>query len=592
MSLPNPDTSNVSPRNDVNQSLGEPSITSSSSSSSSTPAATTPPIRNDARKSYLDVPAFHPTFRPSLDSTFTELSELSFHSEELRNTRPLIRSVPEDARRPPATSFWSRFAVALHKFYIFNYGAMLVILAQFFGVGMNVSTQLLETAGSHGEPMHPYQILFVRQSITAALCTAYGLYTKSIPDFPLGPRDVRWLLVSRGLCGFFGVFGMYFSLLYLPLSEATVLTFLSPILSCYLCSFVIPGETFTKQQQLAGFVSLIGVIFIAQPASLFASSTSDSTSSPSSGGPGTSAARNSTMTQEQPEQGPTPHEHLLAIAIAMVGVLGSTGAFTSIRAIGTRAHAFISINYFSVWCTIVSMFCLIVFPDVKFRLPGNLIEWTLLISLGLFGFVMQFLLTAGLTYGGPSLPSEASVPPPPEHHLSFAKTGDVENHDPDRPNVPHESFRFQSIPRPTAAGSGTRATSMVYVQMLFALASDRVFFKITPTAMSWIGSGLILAGAIWVAAARDEETTTTSSHTGVDDAVLPGSSVVLTESTGGKENEVTEEVVGLMQDHDIHEAYDDDDDDDERGEATPKDGHDDGGTVEALELDELPTTPK
>lgn len=505
---------------------------------------------------------------------------MSFHSEELRNTRPLIRSVPEDAK--PPTSLWSRFVVALHKFYIFNYGAMLVVLAQFFGVGMNVSTQLLETPGSHGEPMHPYQILFVRQFITASLCTAYGLYTKSIPDFPFGPREVRWLLVSRGLCGFFGVFGMYFSLLYLPLSEATVLTFLSPILSCYLCSFIIPGETFTRQQQLAGFLSLIGVVFIAQPASLFASttgSTTDSTPPPPPGGP-VGPARNSTMTQEQSAQGPTPHEHLLAIAIAMVGVLGSTGAFTSIRAIGTRAHAFISINYFSVWCTIVSMFCLIVFPGVNFRLPGNLIEWTLLISLGLFGFIMQFLLTAGLTYGGPAMPSQATVPP---EHPSFHKPGDVESHDRDRSHATRESFRFQSIPRPTAAGSGTRATSMVYVQMLFALASDRIFFKITPTAMSWIGSGLILAGAIWVAAARDGETTSIS-HTDVDTTVLPGSAV-LAERSGGKENNVTEEAVGLMQDHDSHDAYND-----ERHGENPEAGHSDGcEPVEALELDELPS---
>ncbi|KIW16661.1 hypothetical protein PV08_03849 [Exophiala spinifera] len=580
MSLIKPGTSEVLPGHDVNQPCGEPSIPPSSSSSSYTAAtaAPIPSIRNDSRKSYLDVPSFRLTSRPSLDSTFTELSELSFHSEELRATRPLIRTVPGDDGKAP-TSAWSRFVVALHNFHVVNYGAMLVVLAQFFGVGMNVSTQLLETAGSHGEPMHPYQILFVRQSITASLCTAYGLYTKSIPDFPLGPRDVRWLLVSRGLCGFFGVFGMYFSLLYLPLSEATVLTFLSPILSCYLCSFVIPGETFTKQQQLAGFLSLVGVVFIAQPASLFASSSPSSSEGP------VVPARNSTMAaQEHPpaKHGPTPHEHLLAIAIAMVGVLGSTGAFTSIRAIGTRAHAFISINYFSVWCTIVSMFCLIVFPEVKFRLPANSIEWTLLASLGLFGFIMQFLLTAGLTYGGPSAPGKTSATP--DHPSSFHKPGDVESHDRDRP----ESFRFRSIPRPTAAGSGTRATSMVYVQMLFALASDKIFFKITPTAMSWVGSGLILAGAIWVAAARDGETT--SSHkASTDNAMLPGPPMPAGRGSGrgGKQTDATEESVGLTQDYDTH----DDTYDDGHGETTSAMHKDkDRRTVEVLELDELPPT--
>ena len=79
--------------------------------------------------------------------------------------------------------------------------------------------------------MHPFQILFVRQSITSALSIAYGVYFTHIPHFPLGPRSVRWLLVTRGLSGFFGVLGLYFSLLYLPLAEATVLTLLAPILT-------------------------------------------------------------------------------------------------------------------------------------------------------------------------------------------------------------------------------------------------------------------------------------------------------------------------------------------------------------------------
>ena len=132
------------------------------------------------RQPYLDVPSF----RPSLDSTYSELSELSFHSSELHNRHPLIRSLSRDAdtssqrRRPP-----SRFQASWDSFIETNYGALLVLASQGFGTGMNISARLLETPGPHGEPMHPFQILFARQSITAAICTAYGLYTKSIPAF-------------------------------------------------------------------------------------------------------------------------------------------------------------------------------------------------------------------------------------------------------------------------------------------------------------------------------------------------------------------------------------------------------------------------
>jgi hypothetical protein len=56
------------------------------------------------------------------------------------------------------------------------------------------------------------QILFARMGITVLLASAYMWYA-AIPDFPLGQREVRLLLVARGLGGFFGVFGMYCKLL-------------------------------------------------------------------------------------------------------------------------------------------------------------------------------------------------------------------------------------------------------------------------------------------------------------------------------------------------------------------------------------------
>ncbi|EXJ83796.1 hypothetical protein A1O1_07423 [Capronia coronata CBS 617.96] len=523
--------------------------------SNSPTAASSPSSSNVTvtRQAYLDVP-LHRTSRASLDSIYSELSELSLHTKERQARHLLFRNASKDSGPTRPLSPRMRIGAALQSFYITNYGAMLVVLAQFFGAGMNVSTRLLETAGPHGKPMHPFQILFARQSITAVLCTSYGLYSKSVPDFPFGPREVRWLLVARGLSGFFGVFGMYFSLLYLPLSEATVLTFLTPILTCYLCSFVMPGETFTRQQQLAGLVSLVGVIFIAQPASLFSSSSSTTTSDPSASPPS-----NSTMTSVAPQE-PTADQHLAAIGIAMLGVLGSTGALTSIRAIGKRAHAFISINYFSVWCTFVSLAALIIFPDVKFRLPGNITEWGLLVSLGLCGFVMQCLLTVGLSYGGPTQRHVAELQ---NDGQTTQKISDIEgdassasenlHHHPSPPEYNAHALPpkhpSSSSSKPKVSGSGTRATSMVYTQMLFALAADKLVFGVSPRTMSWVGSVLILAGAVWVASARDTVAKDKSSAVDSEAGGVAGR-VVVDAQGRGKSEQMVEETVGLMQDQD------------------------------------------
>jgi hypothetical protein len=70
---------------------------------------------------------------------------------------------------------------------------------------MNVATRLLEL---DGKGMHPFQVLFVRMGVTMILCCAYMWYAK-VPYFPLGKKEVRKLLVVRGLSGFFGIFGIY-----------------------------------------------------------------------------------------------------------------------------------------------------------------------------------------------------------------------------------------------------------------------------------------------------------------------------------------------------------------------------------------------
>lgn len=146
----------------------------------------------------------------------------------------------------------------------------------------------------------------------------------------------------------------------------------------------------------------------------------------------------------------SPAQRLAAVLVALTGVLGSAMAFTAMRWIGKRAHPLLSVNYFCVWCTIVSATAMLILPGVEFLLPANLVEWGYLIFLGLCGFAMQFLLSAGL-----------------QHEKS------------------------------------SRATNMVYTQMLFALIFDKLVFGTKPTLLSLLGSSLILGSAIYIAIQKD-----------------------------------------------------------------------------------------
>lgn len=113
---------------------------------------------------------------------------------------------------------------------------------------------------------------------------------------------------------------------------------------------------------------------------------------------------------------------------------------------------------------------------------GNLTEWGLLAVIGIGGFALQFLLTAGLRYE-----------------------------------------------------KSSRATNMVYSQMLFALGADRLIWGIVPGAWSLGGSALILGAAICIALQKDK--TIASQAKVVRPTVVRDEEVALVDGRDGLEME-------------------------------------------------------
>ncbi|KAK6535228.1 hypothetical protein TWF694_001696 [Orbilia ellipsospora] len=331
-----------------------------------------------------------------------------------------------------------------------NSGLLLMLAAQVFASGMSVITRLLETG--FDTEFHALQILFARQIISVVLCSLY-MYFTAVPHFPLGPKGVRWLLVARGVGGFFGVFGLYYSLAYLDVSDATVITFLAPSVAGFAC-WIILKEPFSRLEMLAGFISLMGVLLISRPTSLFylTDEEDDSTDKVSgvsgSGGTEPSPAHDDIRVRLREI---TSAQRFTAVMVALLGVFGAATAYTTIRWIGKRAHPLISVNYFSAYCAIVSCLGLLIIPGIGFQMPHNLIQWLLLFGIGICGFCMQFLLTAALQRERTSL-----------------------------------------------------VTLMVYVQLIFALIWDKLIWDTWPTWTSWLGSFMIVGSAVYVAVQKNK----------------------------------------------------------------------------------------
>ncbi|KAH8986202.1 integral membrane protein DUF6 [Lactarius akahatsu] len=271
---------------------------------------------------------------------------------------------------------------ALSSFLDDNTGLLLVAASQVFFSSMNMAVKLLN---SLDEPVPTFELILVRMAITYAGSVAY-MYWKKIPDPLLGPKGIRTLLVFRGFSGFFGLSGVYFSLQYLSLSDATVLTFMVPIFTGF-SGAVFLKEPVSLRELLAGLCSFLGVILIARPQFLFGSP----------------------QAFLDPEV--TPTQRMLSVIAALIGVAGATGAYTLIRAIGKRAHVLHSMMSFSSQCVLGSTLGMILFK-VPIVVPTRPLWLVMLFLIGIFGFLAQTLLTMGLqreTVGRGSLAIYSSI---------------------------------------------------------------------------------------------------------------------------------------------------------------------------------------
>ncbi|KAK2462408.1 hypothetical protein APHAL10511_005714 [Amanita phalloides] len=313
-----------------------------------------------------------------------------------------------------------------------NAGLLLVVLAEAL---LSAASVTVKRMNGLDPPMSTLQVVMVRMGMTYIFSLAYILWIK-IDDPILGPKGVRLLLVFRGVSGFIALFGTYYPLQYLSLSDATVLTFLSPMCTA-IAGALFLREKFRPSQALAGVVSLLGVVLIARPPSLFGTLTGTSDS-----------IITDVITSESKV---TPTRRMIAVGVALIGVLGLTGAYISISAIGKRAHALHTMAYFSIICFVMSTIGMI-FMRIPVVIPSRLDWMALLLMFCIFGFVAQVFLTMGL--------------------------------------------------QREAAG---RASMGVYTKIVFATIFQRIFFHTTPPWLSIIGIYLILSSALYVAVTKQKK---------------------------------------------------------------------------------------
>ncbi|KAL9938018.1 hypothetical protein V8E36_003563 [Tilletia maclaganii] len=153
---------------------------------------------------------------------------------------------------------------------------------------------------------------------------------------------------------------------------------------------------------------------------------------------------------------PTPHtrtivteeQRVLAVAVALLGVIGSAGAYTTLRCIGTRASPTHSVAYFSTWSMLVAGTGMII-NRTPFIIPTD-VRWAILmVVIGFCGLAAQILAAMG---------------------LAREKAG--------------------------------RATVAVYLQAPITVLYQLLLLRTPLEPLSALGSGIILLASIWVTIAK------------------------------------------------------------------------------------------
>jgi len=191
-----------------------------------------------------------------------------------------------------------------------------------------------------------YQIVFFR-SIGTLFFTIPLIISKKISFF--GNRK-KWLLV-RGLAGVISLTCFFQSLNYLALGTAISLRYTSPIFAA-IFAFIFLKEKIKPMQWLLFLVAFTGVLIIK----------------------GFGGSVNS-----------------IGLLFVFLSAISLGLIFVVIRKIGDSEHPLVIINYFMVMAFLFGG----IMSINNWKTP-NLMEWLLLLSLGVFGYVGQIYMTRAL----------------------------------------------------------------------------------------------------------------------------------------------------------------------------------------------------
>jgi drug/metabolite transporter (DMT)-like permease len=205
-----------------------------------------------------------------------------------------------------------------------------------------------------GRRLPSSQVVLVRAVLTLAL-SWWAVRQAGLPSI-WGTH--RRLLLVRGTLGAIGINCFYWSLVHLPLGEATLIQYTNPIFATILAALWV-GERVRPGEMACLAMAMVGVILITRPGFLFGS------------------AASAYDTRD--------------VTIALFGAVCSGAAYAAVRKMGSGEHPSVVVFYLPL----VTFPIAIPFASTNWLVP-TWTEWLFLLGVGAATQMAQVYMTKGL----------------------------------------------------------------------------------------------------------------------------------------------------------------------------------------------------
>jgi drug/metabolite transporter (DMT)-like permease len=204
-----------------------------------------------------------------------------------------------------------------------------------------------------GRRLGSMEIVLARSVITLGL-SWWSLWRLGVDPFGTNRR----LLLVRGTLGSTALLCYFYSIVHLPLGEATLIQYTNPVFATVLAAMIL-DESLRPAEIVCLVTSLVGVVFIVHPPAVFG--------------------------------GSAPPQNPLYIAAALAGAACSGAAYTLVRKMRGTEHPIVIVSYLPLLGVPMSL----PFALADWTWP-NAAEWLILLGVGVTTQLAQISMTRGL----------------------------------------------------------------------------------------------------------------------------------------------------------------------------------------------------